>query len=976
MTVAEDFLAGVTAEDGNYCLFAANKKENKIPQQTFYSSRIALIRAAEKLDKNGYDAYFALATFETTDSRKVENVKQLRSFFLDLDCGPGKEYVDKTSAITALRLFCSTLSLPRPTMVDSGRGIHAYWPISEPLTVAEWLPVAEQLKKLCAENGLLADPSVTSDAARVLRIPTTHNHKDDNPSIVRCLGDVTPKVDPDWFASLLKLDTIGTPTVARSGVLTNATNAVERSNRESRFKDILQKTASGKGCEQLKIIVTDQEHINEPLWRAGLSIAKFCVGGDAVGHKISKNYSKYSERETQEKLNNIQGPYTCQKFDEFNPDVCPECPNWGKIKSPIVLGSRIKEAEHTESPFSPVTDSDAFVSKPSRIEPEEDDELPELDGSVGSNILAQIIIPKYPAPYFRGANGGVYTRHTDEDGNIEEKSIYHNDLYVVKRVFDEDGGEAVLMRLHLPRDGVREFVLPISIITSSEEFRRAISKQGVVSMDIRAIMMYTMTWINELQAQSIAANARRQFGWVDDKDLKEFVLGDRAIFADRIEQNPPAQATVGLFHAFEPSGTLDAWKDAIEFWNRPDFEPYQYVVGMGFGSVLMPFTTVNCAAMHLYSKDSGVAKTTAMVAACGIWGSPEDLILGQDDTTNSIYNRAEVYHNLPWCIDEITNIHPKAASDLVYTFTGGKQKNRMGKSANTERVRGRPWNLMAITTGNTSLVSRVAAAKAMPKAEAQRVLECQLPDLRHHFSSKQETDDFDRAIHANYGLAGEVFVKYVMNNLPQVQSLMATVSKRVDNAGELTAPDRFWSAHITASIVGAIVAKRAGLINFDTVRLFDWAITSLLKNNKSNATSLNTSVAEMLSEYVTEYISDILRISDGKKGGISGVHSPVLPEHMARNNLRGRYEPDTKRLFLRTGPLKDWCVLKQLDYNQFVDDIMEHTGGNITNVRLGKGTNLPVPAARCLFIPMDGESGRYLGLEEEEEEQENDDDEN
>ena len=72
--------------DGFYCVLALGK-DRRI--QKFYNSVDAVIDSASKLDEQGYDTYFGLATFETGESRKVPNVKSLSSFFLDLDCGVG-----------------------------------------------------------------------------------------------------------------------------------------------------------------------------------------------------------------------------------------------------------------------------------------------------------------------------------------------------------------------------------------------------------------------------------------------------------------------------------------------------------------------------------------------------------------------------------------------------------------------------------------------------------------------------------------------------------------------------------------------------------------------------------------------------------------------------------------------------------------------------------------------------------------------
>ena len=68
-------------------MFASHGSEDRRVQK-FYDSTDALLDAAYEFDESGFDVYFALATFEESKSRKVDNIKQLRTFFLDLDCGP------------------------------------------------------------------------------------------------------------------------------------------------------------------------------------------------------------------------------------------------------------------------------------------------------------------------------------------------------------------------------------------------------------------------------------------------------------------------------------------------------------------------------------------------------------------------------------------------------------------------------------------------------------------------------------------------------------------------------------------------------------------------------------------------------------------------------------------------------------------------------------------------------------------------
>jgi len=65
------FLQTVLSDSGHYCLFASKRTEQQ-PVQKFYESVEDLIDEAERFDGQGYDVYFALATFREPGSRRVE----------------------------------------------------------------------------------------------------------------------------------------------------------------------------------------------------------------------------------------------------------------------------------------------------------------------------------------------------------------------------------------------------------------------------------------------------------------------------------------------------------------------------------------------------------------------------------------------------------------------------------------------------------------------------------------------------------------------------------------------------------------------------------------------------------------------------------------------------------------------------------------------------------------------------------------
>ena len=920
-----EFLRRALGEGGFYCVFASRSADDRRTQK-FYDSIDAVIENAHKFDEQGFDTYFALATFHDAGSRKVDNVKQLRAFFLDLDCGPSKDFKTQHEAIDALKDFCGKVSLPRPLMINSGRGIHVYWMLKEAVDLETWLPVAEKLKRLCVKHNFLADPAVTADAARVLRVPETHNYKSDPPYDVTYFGMTMPdSVDIDVFAEYLGNDPIPVP--RKYIPSTNSVMDALLGNKKNVFKDIVTKTLKGAGCAQIENVITNQEDISEPLWRAGLSIAKFCEDGEKAAHIMSKNHPEYDVRDTMKKMGLIKGPYLCATFDEFNPDVCGSCPNWGKIKSPINLGSRIKEA----------TEEDNIVEAPSI-------DLP--DAPVNTYT-----IPAYPEPYFRGASGGIYIRARQPDGEMGEKLIYHNDLYVVRRLWDTELGEAIVMRLHLPKDGVREFTLPLTVANSREEFRKEMAKNGVAVSKMDEIMKYTTTWVNELQANSVADEAHKQFGWTDD-DCTSFILGNQEIFKDRVEFNPPSNQTVGLFPAFEPRGTLEKWKETINFYNHDGFEVHQFVVGSSFGSILMHLSPVKCAALHLHSKESGVGKTTAMAAAVSVWGRPDELILDEQDTHNIKMHRGEIYHNLPLYLDELTEAKPAELSNLAYQLTGGKQRGRMASGGNAERYRGEAWKLLAVTTGNTSIIERVSMAKAMPKAEAQRILEVKVERIFDEVKDKKIQDDFLADVEGNYGHAGKVYTQHVMSNLDGIRKLIEEIREKVDTQAALTSENRFWSAFVTNTMAGLVLAKRAGLIKYDIGKIFKWAI-AMLRSNKHYVSAMNVSVEEVLNDYIHEHWSNVLWIKstdDLRKQNNNGLDSLVVPDALPRGQLVARYETDLKKAYLIPKPLRMWCGEQQINYSAFLQDLQTKMGATKTKMRLSKGTHMQLPPTDVIVV--------------------------
>jgi hypothetical protein len=133
----------------------------------------------------------------------------MKALWLDLDCSEekekeGKGYLTKEAALNALKAFCKKMTLPEPLIVDSGGGLHIYWPLTEMIEASHWKAIAAELKRATEAHGLLADASRTADAASVLRPVGTLNRKYDPPCSVRLVSDA-PDVDVAVIEAALKL---------------------------------------------------------------------------------------------------------------------------------------------------------------------------------------------------------------------------------------------------------------------------------------------------------------------------------------------------------------------------------------------------------------------------------------------------------------------------------------------------------------------------------------------------------------------------------------------------------------------------------------------------------------------------------------------------------------------------------------------------------------------------------------------------
>lgn len=109
--------------------------------------------------------------------RLLVNIRQLRALYIDVDGAEGNQ------ALIAYKVFelAEKGEIPRPSLiVDSGRGVHFYWKVTNAphQAIGTWQALEDFLYYKLKAYG--AD-SKALDAVRVLRIPNTINSKNNKP---------------------------------------------------------------------------------------------------------------------------------------------------------------------------------------------------------------------------------------------------------------------------------------------------------------------------------------------------------------------------------------------------------------------------------------------------------------------------------------------------------------------------------------------------------------------------------------------------------------------------------------------------------------------------------------------------------------------------------------------------------------------------------------------------------------------------
>lgn len=934
-----DLLSAVQSDKGWFCVVGIKDKSVK---QKFYATREEVDQAAGQLVSNNINVFFGVAKYKEPTNRTKDNVLNLKAFWLDIDCGEEKAkvnektgkpagYADQAAGLTALMAFCKGTGLPRPIVVNSGRGLHIYWPLKKAVTREEWEPVADRLRQTCLNNNLYVDPAVF-EAARVLRVPGTLNFKDDPPEEVKIVNYGNPVSLEDFSG---KLDGTTASVVAKkpNNRPLSALTLALRGNETTLFDKIMR---AKPGCAQLRSCYQDRATLSEPRWFNALSVAKFCEDKDVAIHALSSDHPDYDPAVVEAKITHILGPATCETFARNNPGGCDKCPYAGKFRSPIALGRDVNTRQ-------------------------EEVEVTATDKEGKEEVH---IIPAFPPPYFRGDTGGVLKKTAAKEDQNGEKTqdevidlIYPRDIYPTKRMNDPRMGDVVVIKYHSPTDGVKTFPILNSCVADMISMRVELAKHGVLCAGRKfdELAFYLIHAINHLQEDKKAESMRLQMGWADKHS--RFIIGDREITKDGIYHSPPSGATRETADKMTPTGTLEKWKEVFKLYGTPGLEPHAFGALTAFGSPLFGFLGHNGATISIVNPGSGQGKSTILHMCNSVYGDPKNLCFQSSDTKNGGTHKLGIFNNIPVTLDEKTNIEPKDLSDFLYGITSGSGKDRMKRNGIELQQNHTRWSLLALCTSNAPFADKLMGIKDNPDGELMRVMEYQL-NLSTALDMSFAKDMFDRQLLENYGHAGDIYCQWLVNNLERALELLRTVQAKLDKELRLTQRERYWSAIVASNITGGIIAKKyCRLIDWDMEEIYAFACRLIETMRREVAPPL-LNHSYVIGDFMNRHIQNTLVADDAVD---SRTKLAKLPKMEPKGELVIRVEPDTNLIFISAKHFQNDCSKRQISYKDTITRLKE-VGAlvKVDTKRMAKGMKVTTPGVHALY--MDASHDMFAGM--------------
>lgn len=972
----KEFLELIWPVTGYYCLALpiknAKTKNTHFVHEVFETVDAAVAYVQNNLHKT--DIYYAIHTLQekqvfnphkrvygtnklgAMEVRVQRNSKEARCLFFDIDIGKDvNKYQTLEQAQEKVLAFSHTISLPDPTIIKSGNGLHIYWHFKESVASVEWRKLAAKLRRLAEHLKLKIDKSRTIDSASILRVPGTYNHKDpSNLKLVETLQQGAPHAYSDYMRiiddaiEVHEPDEIYLPKIHTDIELKLKDTAPDELGDNTQDYYVNQAPPSARAlltvCPQMRAIALTKGKIEYKRWYHGtLQTGRFTAEGREFCHAISEGHDAYSRAETDKyldylEMNNI-GPTKCAFLAELGGrDICNQCPHKDKDSSPIAIARMYTDAATPQ----------ATVQGENGVE-----------ATLGPDVLVNP-----PLPFHRYSNLTIAMDKKSKDGVKVPVTILPYDLYPLMRVVNTDARkEQHVWRVTLPRGVKRDFTLDAHDLYDNQKFKSLLPNVGIHydPDNERDIQKFMTAYIRTLQAHADAQKQCTHLGWVDNQT--RFVTPMGAIDLEGNIHNivlaPEVQVAAVAMHT---KGSLEEQIKLMNFYNHDEYLPHQFFILNALGASLMIGTNQFGLVVNA-SGPSGASKSTALYTGASFWGSPEHLPFNGTKAGATTLGRAakvRLMGSVAVFVDEITHIEVQEAHNMVMNVTqpnperdsltrDGKPKAKQSSVTDT-------CPTIMLATANTSLHAILSETNSSGTAASMRVLEIKFVPQSVH--TKTEADAYMFNLKQHYGHIGPEFIKYVAKNKVEVENRVRTVLANIDTTVRAAGSERYWSASAATGLVSCEIAHAQGLLPFKVPSVAEWYIKSQFPKMRSTISLEYSSSSSILGSYCNHVFTGTVQVRRLQGNNVNAVEIVRAPTQA----MVVHHDLDDQELWIDEKAFKKYCaqqgsnmlsILEELSQPKIINGVERRI---VTEVHVRKTlaarTTLRKPQVFCFVVDL------------------------
>ena len=303
----------------------------------------------------------------------------------------------------------------------------------------------------------------------------------------------------------------------------------------------------------------------------------------------------------------------------------------------------------------------------------------------------------------------------------------------------------------------KTWAMPMAMLAGDgNELRAALLSQGV-EIDPEArnnLSRYLQSRIPKKRMRCAL-----QTGWAD-AGLKAFVLPDVVIGAGA--GSVVFQSGEAGDNEYTTAGTLDQWRQGVSL-PAIDNPVLMLALCAAFAGPLLGRCNAESGGVHFVG-DSSTGKTTALEAACSVWGGA-GYRRSWRATANGMEGVAAMFNDGLLALDEISECDPRDIGGIVYALGNGRGKQRASRTGLARSVT--RWRCCIVSSGERTIETAMHEGGYRVKAgQSVRLLDIPVQrahgawdSLHSHASGNAFSDAIKQAAASHYGHAGRAYLE-------------------------------------------------------------------------------------------------------------------------------------------------------------------------------------------------------------------------